>query len=373
MTKGTAHGRPHLFVMIPRVARGFLLLLLFSTFAGAAAMEDAVRDLAARISSRLAPEEAAHVTLHNLSSLSDVEAARVQAMIDRALRRDVRNGTPLEIVLTISENLKGYLLVAEIRRANERAVEMVPYHPDPARAPAPSALTMEKKLLWEQAAPILDLAVPADQMLVLDTTGVARYERRAGKWERADFVRASGTTARDPRGRLETNGDSLKVELPGETCRGTWAPALALQCEAGGIFSAGRNTIEMADSPPFFSHAQIGGEHVFAEPDGRIHVYDAERKPAGAFDDWGSDFAVISSTCTDAAGIVATAPAGRESTDSIALYHLVNRTPVRASDPVEFPGPVTALWPATNGALAVVRNLSTGRYEAYSLTLDCGR
>ena len=36
-------------------------------------------------------------------------------------------------------------------------------------------------------------------------------------------------------------------------------------------------------------------------------------------------------------------------------------------------GPVTALWPAENGALAVARISPTGKHAAYSLTLDCGR
>ena len=29
--------------------------------------------------------------------------------------------------------------------------------------------------------------------------------------------------------------------------------------------------------------------------------------------------------------------------------------------------------PAKDGALAVARNISTGRYEAYSIAVDCGR
>jgi hypothetical protein len=43
------------------------------------------------------------------------------------------------------------------------------------------------------------------------------------------------------------------------------------------------------------------------------------------------------------------------------------------SDPGEFLGPVTALWPTKDGALVVARNISTGRYEAYSIAVDCGR
>jgi hypothetical protein len=31
------------------------------------------------------------------------------------------------------------------------------------------------------------------------------------------------------------------------------------------------------------------------------------------------------------------------------------------------------LWPAKDGALAIAQNISTGRYEAYSIAVDCGR
>ena len=46
---------------------------------------------------------------------------------------------------------------------------------------------------------------------------------------------------------------------------------------------------------------------------------------------------------------------------------------VPLSAPVDFPGPVTALWSAGGAtALAVVRDLETGRYSAFLLTVVCG-
>jgi hypothetical protein len=71
--------------------------------------------------------------------------------------------------------------------------------------------------------------------------------------------------------------------------------------------------------------------------------------------------------------VLATSAVDQHSADAITLYDLVNRAPVRVSDPLEFAGPVTALWPAGDGALAVVRNLATGKYAAYNLALNCGR
>ncbi len=361
--------------MIPAVARGILLFLVCLVARGET-VDDAARALAKRISIHLAPTETARVTSRNLSSLGGADAAKVQTALDQALRRPnrsvIRNATQIEIAVTISENLRGYLLVAEIRRPGETAIEMIDFYPGPLPAPARAALALEKKLLWEQDEPILDVAVAGDQMMVLDPAGVTRYARRAGKWERAEAATVAGSV-RDPRGRLEVAGDSVAVHMPGVTCRGNWKPALALGCEEGGELSPARNTFDLHDwRGAFFSDAELAGDHLVAELDGRTHVYDAAHAPVASFDGWGSDFAVMASAC-DGAHIAATAAGDRDSGDSIALYDLVNHAPVRVSDPVELPGPVMALWPVENGALAVARNLVTRKYAAYSLTLDCGR
>jgi hypothetical protein len=214
-------------------------------------------------------------------------------------------------------------------------------------------------MIWQQQDPILDVAVVDDQMIVLDTTSVTRYEHR----ERAGAAALNVTLPRDPRGRLEIAGESLTVHLPGATCRGTWKP-LALACEPGGEFATGRNTIESSAWPPHYSRAHLGEDDLVAETDGRVHDYSA-RGPARIFDQWGSDLAAV----CDTKRVLASGPGDRESRDFVALYELANGALASVSDPAEFPGPVTAL----SSSLAVTRNLSTGWYEAYSLTVDCGR
>ena len=48
---------------------------------------------------------------------------------------------------------------------------------------------------------------------------------------------------------------------------------------------------------------------------------------------------------------------------------------VPVSPGLELNGAITALWTESGGAsaVAVVHNLETGRYEAFRLTLTCGR
>jgi len=355
--------------MIRAVARGFLLLMMVVA-ARADTLDDAVAALAKKVVARLEAFEMARPGERNISSLPATEVSRAEVAFTRALQRRGRGSTPVDVVMTISENLRGYVLVAEIRHASGTVVEMVEFRLAPPAAPARAAI-IDSKLLWEQETPILDIAVLPDSMLVLDTAGLARYERRAGKWDRVAVVEIPVIT-RDPRGRLETNGDSATIHEPGVTCTVTVKMAATPQCEEGGHFKAARNTQDLHDwRSEFFASAELGSDTLLAGVDGRIHIYDAMHAPQAVFDGWGSDFALIAACGGPHIAIAGSGDAA--SPDSIALYDLVNRTPVRVSEPVELSGPVTALWPAGEGAVAVTRNLSTGKYGAYSLTLDCGR
>jgi hypothetical protein len=354
--------------MIRAVRRG-ILLSFFCLLAAAETLDDAVATLAKKISSRLAPAEIARVTIRNSSSLSAAEAAKVQPALSRALQRRVREPKPVDVAVTISENLRGYILVAEIKRENELAVEMAEFHPAAPAAPATrAAVAIESKMLWEQEAPILDLAISGDQMLVLDTAGVTLYNRNAGKWERTASAPIP-SNLRDPRGRIQVSGDALTVHLPGLTCSGSARLASSMRCEDGGRFTAGRNTL--AGPSEIFSTAEIGGDTLAAELDGRTHIYDAAHAPQGVFESWGSDFVALAGC--GGRHILASAAGDQHAADSVTLFDVRNRTPAAVSDPLEFPGPVTALWPAGDGALVVIRNVSSGKYAAYSLALDCGR
>jgi hypothetical protein len=356
-------------VMIRAVTRGFLLLMMVVA-ARAETLDDAVAALAKKISARLGTSETALVTSRNISSLPAVDAAKAHTALTRALQRRVRNPMQVAVALTISESLRGYLLVAEIRRESETIVEMTDFRLSPPAAPAPAAFTMESKQLWEQEMPILDIAVLPDSMLVLDNAGLARYVRVAGKWDRASALDIP-LIARDPRGRLEINGDSVTIHEPGVTCTVPIKLTAPPQCDEGGRFKADRNTQDLHDwRGEFFASAELGSDMLLAGLDGRIHIHDAAHVPQAVFDG-GSDLAVISAC--GGSHIAFTGAGDMASPDSIALYDLVNRSPVRVSEPIELSGPVTALWPAGEGAVAVAQNLSTGKYAAYTLTLDCGR
>jgi hypothetical protein len=153
------------------VARG-LLLFLIALIARGDVLDDAARALARKV--------IPHLAARNLSSLSDAQVARARSTFVRALPRRGARATPVEIALTVSENTQGLLLVAEIRKGGEPVVEIVPFQAAPPSALA-ALLPLTKRLVWEQEAPIPDLAVAGDRMIVLDPEKAACYERGRGE------------------------------------------------------------------------------------------------------------------------------------------------------------------------------------------------
>ena len=334
------------------------------------ALDEAVGQWGKKIASHLEADEIAHITWNGAGAESSEAAAyssRAKTLLARALQRRLRNPKSVEITATLSQNLKGYLLIAEMHRENEKIVEMASV-PRPVSMPETAAgFRLDRRLLWEQEAPILDVIVVGDQMLVLDTAGIARYEQHDSKWQKAEAVALDIPPVRDPRGRLTVIEASVMAEVAGITCRGVWKPAVAIECQPGGRFTAGRNTIEEAGRQPYFTHGEIDGDELVAAADGHTYVYDAAHKQMSVSDGW-SDFAVVASSCANTKIIAA-----HSATNSLAIFDLVNHGPIRVSDSMEVSGPVTAMWPAGRAALIVVRNKDTNRYEAYSIAVDCGR
>jgi hypothetical protein len=71
--------------------------------------------------------------------------------------------------------------------------------------------------------------------------------------------------------------------------------------------------------------------------------------------------------------VLATRASDGNEPDAIQSWAVADRTAGPLTAPILFPGPVTALWTSgTDSALAVIRNLASGRYEAYVVTLACG-
>jgi hypothetical protein len=196
---------------------------------------------------------------------------------------------------------------------------------------------------------MLDLAIISDQMLVLEPRQVVRFDHSSGSWKQLDVAELNAPPIRDPRGRMKIQQDKLSVFLPGATCRGTWQP-LSVVCD------------------PVSADFTLGTAQVHFTP-GR-NTIEGDRAPG--LEGWG-DFIPCEQNPAREQGerqkTLASGTGGMDSNDTVTLFD--GATPI--SEAAEFPGPVTALWPSPEGALAVVLNLSTKQYVAYALAVDCGR
>ena len=328
--------------------------------------------------------------------------------------------------VSLSESLQNYVLVAEIRlHANEASVVKpavvivsLPRPGTPAVEPE-AAMVLHKTPLWSQQERILDVSViepnpernpqrdPA-RMLVLDSRGVAIYRLQDGRWqaEQSLVITHSRPWPRDLRGRLELRRDHLfDAYLPGVFCRSTATSTLAITCYEGddawpigtNLFSlnasftssgiSSRNYFSGALLPgvgkqmttaPFYSAAAIPrGQSIlwlFAAVDGQVHLLDGATDQVMGKLGWGSDIASVRSGCGSGWQVLATGN-GEGSNDTVRAFELPGREPIAASPALEIAGSITALWTEYGeaSAVAVGRNSETGEYEAFRLTLTCGR
>jgi len=407
-----------------------LLLLLFVVVPGvsyADAFQDAARELAKKIVALAGPRQAITLSIRNNSSLADSEVSAVRRALETELGAaglrlaDKPNGA-LELRITLSENVQGLLWVAELLRDTSREVVLISISSPTAQAtrPAESPFVVHTQLVWESEKPILDFTVLSApdaekrQLLVLSPQSISLFDYENLTWCLQQSLPIPQTVAwpRDLRGRLELSDPAFTAYLPGMKCEGRTGPSFRVQCDPvmqeeelwnlSGVgedpvaarFVARRNFFEgslplapKADLriPPFFTVVALGeAENYFywilAGTDGRARIYTEDVRKGQpqltqTLADWGSELAPIRSECGRHEQLLATRPGDWTETDAVQAYELVDGKAVSVSTPTQFAGPVSALWADEQGDVvrAIVRNLKTERYEAYTLTLSCGR
>jgi hypothetical protein len=363
---------------------------------------DAARELARRIPGGF--HGSVSLSLRNLSDLAMPDAAELRRSLETELRGRgatiVESGGADEIRVTLAQNVAGYLLVAEVRRGEERQVVLVPWirTNGVVRGTVP-AVTIEKELLTSQPEPILDAAKLDADLLILQPGRVARLVNRNGVREITEAaVFGAQVLPRDPRGRLVTQGGSYLAYLPGLICSGAVTPLDARCREAEEAWPLGREANLRASAvrgrnyfdgkviapggaktvPPFFSAAATeepaGRLWIFTRLDGRAYLHDSALEPVGPLGTWGSEVAPVSVKCGGGSLVLASQPGGGHEKDTVRVYRIVERQVVEVGPAVELPGPVTALWPwDESSVLAVSRDIGSGEYAAYRLAIACSR
>jgi hypothetical protein len=394
-----------------------LFAALFSAPAGAADWSEPARQLARKVVAKTGPGAVA-LGFKNVSSLSAGEASDARRAIEQALRSAGLRFVPADqaaalVNITLAENAQGFLWIAQTRSAaGAEGVALVEVARASSGGPPRSSatVTLRKQLLWLQAEPILDAAVldaaASDaHLLVLLPERVLVLRKNAMRWEPQQELGIANAAPwpRDLRGRLVPRRDHLfDVFLPGMFCASSAKAPFALTCRASdepwpltvadqppqyAAFAAGRNHFtgavrpgfgEMRATAPFYAAAGLPRDNntlwLFTGVDGALRVTDGVGERVIGPRGWGSDVAAVLGGCGGPQALI-TAAGDSLAPDSVVALDVPEREPVAVSQPVEFSGPVTALWSAPDGAsaLAVSKNLKTGQYEAYALTLACGQ
>jgi hypothetical protein len=317
----------------------------------------ATEQLAARISSLLPRRSTVSLEIQSLTSTPAPEWLSFRKLLQDELRKTGVETAGLEtaatppeprVRVTLSEDARGWLFVAEVASGDSRQVAMLPWSA-PSSAQAKPRISITNKFLWAQPDPILDVLLvdSGSGMLVLSVDKVASYRFTGDKWtpSAAASLLLPRPLPRDPRGRLITTAGGFQAYLPVATCTGAWNPELKLRCDGG-----------IANWPG------TAGTHWAA--DRNVLEGDA---PAPSFEGWGSDWASIADPC--GSGTVDITSSTNNEHDSVRIWD--GATP--ASDPLPLPGPVTALWlgESRREATVVAQNLQTGKYEASRLALAC--
>lgn len=370
---------------------------------GAEDLSSAARELARKTSAFLGPRGSAMVSYRNRSSLPDSDLGRVRYEFEAALPPGSGFGGANEIRLTLSENASQYLLIEEARKEEESQTWIAAWNRTaPAAAPLPG-ITLDRKLIWEQEEPILDLATWDAYLLVLSPTHLTLYQRQGTKWDQSHEVTLTlpHSWPRDPRGRLRRTASHIEVFLPGAACQGDAGPGLSLDCHPSSeswvldsgsrslllaTYAAERNYFDgrvvLQDGmrktlPPFYSAAAAqetnGTLWLLALVDGQMEFFNPAagiEALAGATPGWGSDIVAVSGAC-GGTQVLATRAVDATQPDTLEAFSVGNRAVVASSAPLPFAGAITALWPASPSAALAV-SLAGRKYQAYVVTLACG-
>jgi hypothetical protein len=400
------------------LASAFVCLLAAVPLDGADSWKESAGELARIIAAQIGAPTTVALTMRNASTLTESDAGAIRQALRSQLRsqgfRFVRaDRAKAEVRVTLSENADGYLWVAEIGSGDSRAVRMVavPRVPPPPASSTPEPLSIRKALVFEQEERILDFSLLGPdaegtaRMLLLGPERISLFKKLAGSWavQQTAPISHARPWPRDLRGRLVVRTDqTFDVYLPGVKCAGAVQPELSADCHEGSEtwpldagsssevsarLAADRNSFERRAAigsaqempvPPFYSAAEIPGRGgptwVFAGVDGHVRLIEKGAEPVATWEGWGSNIASLRSGCGKGWQLLATRPGDGTEPDAVQAFEVSGRRAVPVSAPVEFPGAVVEMWPAADGVAvkAISRNLKTGNYEAFSLSISCG-
>ena len=411
--------------LIPAVFGGLTGLMAQTTNAAPSPWDQPAASLAEQIAGILGPGQA-HLTIRNLSTIPSGEIPAIRRRLEQDLKAHGVLASGAEsansIRVTLSENLRERLWVAEVIEGSETRVAMVRVGPGAQRqAQAGGGLTLRKQTVLTTGEAVLAALETADGLVVVEPEEIVIYNHAAEGWRERKRVAIGQARplARDPRGVIlpATGGEGFEAHVAGMVCSGNYAPAqsagdwparcresddpwpivrgpnpqspLATSPADGSVslrafYNAARDYFTgiitpslNVDLPPFYSAAVLprpasGAALLIGGIDGKAQLTEGGAlKPVSGTRDWGSDFAVLNSGCGAGAQVLVSG-SGEAASDSLRAFELPAQEAIPASAPLAMDGTVTALWTAPDGksVLAVVRG-AADQYEVDRVTASC--
>ena len=406
--------------LIPVVASALMGL---KASAAPSPWEQPAANLAEQIAGILGPGEA-RLTIRNLSAIPTDQIPAIRRLLEQDLKTHGVLASGAEsansIRVTLSENLRERLWVAEVVEGNETRVVMVSVEPGAAQqAQQASGLTLRKQTVLTTSDAVLAMLETQDNLVAVEAEEIVVYSHASGGWQQQKRIGIGQRKplARDLRGVIipSADGDGFTAFVPGTVCTGSYhavqpagewtvhcmesddpwpfmgSAAAVLTGNAAAFnaiplkafYNASRNYFtgmvvpeQGTDLPPFYSAALLprpyGAGWLIDGIDGRVQfVENGALKPVAGARDWGSDFAALHTGCGAGTQIVASG-SGTAATDSLRAFELPAQEAVPASAPLAMDGTVTALWTAPDGKsiFAVVRG-ANDRYEVDRVTALC--
>jgi hypothetical protein len=393
-------------------------------FAAPSPWDQPAADLAEQIAGILGPGQA-RLVIRNLSTLPTDEISTIRGLLEQNLKAHGVLASGAEsantIRVTLSENLRERLWVAEIVEGAETRVVMVHVEPGTVQPAQPaSGLTLRKQAVLTTGDRILAALETPDGLVAVEPEEIVIYgPTPGGLRERKRFgIGQKRALARDPRGIIVSSpdGSAFEANVPGMACSGVYTrvqptgewtvrcsesddpwpilqgpilegPTLQSGAASSSIsikafYNAARDyftgvvtpSVDV-DLPPFYSAALLprsdGAGLLIDGIDGKVQIAESGAlKPVAGTRDWGSDFAAIDTSC--AGSEIVASGSGEAISDSLRAYELPRQEAVPASAPLAMGGTVMALWPAPDGKsiFAVVEN-ALNQFEVDRVSAHC--
>jgi len=330
----------------------FLLVLLGMPMAARSdTLEDSARELARKIDAVVTTQGEVSCDIRNASTLDLDDVARIEQALKtelqgRCVGTQASGSEAANVAVTLSENVESLVWTAEIHQgaADREILQLVPRSTVPPRSSERLPLVLAVERFWEGPERILDATIAAsptgEQLLVLllpDAVLIRNVTKDSER--RIDIPLAISTSiSREPSGSLSRqDGNLIDIKSDRRDCTVSLSTLAFVNCAS-----------DQGEKPVSGGANRTEGQVV-----------------------------PISANCGVAKGIPSLVTGTGDDTqpDFVEVVVPQNLGSAVASNRIDFPGPVLAVHGGISGESTnlIAKNLHTGNYEAYRLSISCGQ